>query len=114
MPFKIGPGSLIFHEASRSTHRVFIFGAVEEASAAWNMPSPPPLAEPRTSLKPDPDADCACASGRAGSLPAPLREQVVCRAKQNELKPRARPPCARAENKFPRTILRKVNVLSAP
>jgi NAD(P)-dependent dehydrogenase (short-subunit alcohol dehydrogenase family) len=51
------------------------------------------LAEPRTSLKPDPDADCACDSGRSGSLPAPLREQVVCRAKQNELKPRARPPC---------------------
>jgi hypothetical protein len=51
-------------------------------------------------------------TGRAGSLPAPLREQVVCRAKQNELKPRALAP--RAEDKSPRTILRKVNVLSAP
>ena len=98
MPFKIGSGSLIFHEASRAPCLHLWDGrggerGLEHAVAA-------PLAEPRTSLKPDPDADCACASGGSGSLPAPLREQVVCRAKQNELN-RALAP--RAEDKFPRT-----------
>jgi anti-anti-sigma factor len=51
--------SAVVHEIftiSRFTHLVSIFVTVEEASAAWNTPSPPPPAEPRTRFKPDPDA----------------------------------------------------------
>jgi anti-anti-sigma factor len=63
---------------SRFTHLVSIFATVEEASAAWNMPSPPQPAEPRRGFKPDPDASLRVRFwGARGLLPAPLREHLV-------------------------------------
>jgi anti-anti-sigma factor len=63
---------------SRFTHLVPIFATVEEASAAWDAPSPPQPAEPGTGSKPDPDAPLRVRFwGTRGSLPAPLCEHLV-------------------------------------
>jgi anti-anti-sigma factor len=43
---------------SRFTHLVPIFATIDEACAAWELPSPPKPAEPRTRTH-----HCACASG---------------------------------------------------
>src|SRR6516162_4735921 len=71
----------IVHEIftiSRFTHLVPIFATVEEARAAWDRPSPPKPAERRDGLKPDPNAPLRVRFwGTRGSLPAPLREDVV-------------------------------------
>jgi anti-anti-sigma factor len=63
---------------SRFTHLVPIFATIDEACAAWDLPSPPKPAEPRTGLKPDPDAPlCVRFWGTRGSLPAPMRESAI-------------------------------------
>jgi len=63
---------------SRFAHLVPIFPTVEEAGAAWDRPSPPKPAERRDGLKPDPNAPLRVRFwGTRGSLPAPLREDVV-------------------------------------
>jgi len=63
---------------SRFTHLVPIFPTVEEARAAWDMPSLPKPAERRDGFKPDPNAPLRVRFwGTRGSLPAPLREDVV-------------------------------------
>jgi anti-anti-sigma factor len=63
---------------SRFMHLVPIFATVEEASAAWDMPLPPQPAEGRKAFKSDPDAPLGVRFwGTRGSLPAPLREDLV-------------------------------------
>lgn len=63
---------------SRFTHLVPIFGTVEEASAAWDVPPLPKPDERRDGFKPDPNAPLRVRFwGTRGSLPAPLREHVV-------------------------------------
>ncbi len=63
---------------SRFSHLVPIFATVEEASAAWEAPVPPPAEV----LRADPTTEAAPTLrvrfwGTRGSLPAPLRERSV-------------------------------------
>jgi hypothetical protein len=63
---------------SRFTHLVPIFATIDEACAAWDMPSPPRPAERRDDGKPDPNAPLRVRFwGTRGSLPAPLRESAI-------------------------------------
>ena len=60
---------------SRFTHLVPIFATVEEARAAWELPSPRKPAERRDGLEPDPSAPLRVRFwGTRGSLPTPLQE----------------------------------------
>ena len=63
---------------SRFTHLVPIFATVDDARAAWDMPSLPKPAERRIDLYADPDAPLRVRFwGTRGSLPAPLREAAI-------------------------------------
>jgi anti-anti-sigma factor len=63
---------------SQFTHLVPIFATVEEALAAWDMPSPPKPPRRRIALEPDPGVPLRVRFwGTRGSLPAPLREHLV-------------------------------------
>jgi len=63
---------------SRFAHLLPIFATVEEASAAWDLPSPPKPVERRNVLDPDPNAPLRVRFwGTRGSLPAPLQESAI-------------------------------------
>jgi phosphoribosyl 1,2-cyclic phosphodiesterase len=71
----------IVHEIftiSRFAHLIPIFPTVEEARAAWDMPSPPKPDERRDGFKPDRNAPLRVRFwGTRGSLPAPLQESAI-------------------------------------
>ena len=63
---------------SRFTHLVPIFATIDEACAAWDMPSPPKPAERRDDGKPDANAPLRVRFwGTRGSLPAPMQESAI-------------------------------------
>src|SRR6516162_4417291 len=63
---------------SRFTHLVLIFATIDEACAAWDMPSPPKPAERRDDGKPDANAPLRVRFwGTRGSLPAPMQESAI-------------------------------------